>query len=149
MLIQKFSTVKLSTPPLLMVVFMMSLTWRENPIVAASSETLPFDGAYNSSSPGWGQGQMTEPTESLQTLVPLPIQNVVDLGFSMTWVFVAVSIIGVISNMFVILVIISSPLLRSQPRNWFIFCQSFADCLSAVYIGTLPTKDSKTLLYVS
>jgi hypothetical protein len=121
---------------------MASPAWWENPTPAAA--TLTYEERYNSSLLGQGQGQTT-----VFAATPSLVQKIVVSSFNMTWVYVAVSIVGVISNMFVILVILSSSLLRSQPRNWFIFCQSVADCLSAVYIGALPTRNSATPLYVS
>jgi hypothetical protein len=138
-----FSGVEFSTSPSLSKLdSMASPAWWENPTPAAATST--YEEKFNSSFSGQGQGQTT-----VFTAVPSPVQNIIMLSFNMTWVYVAVSIVGVISNIFVILVIISSSLLRSQPRNWFIFCQSVADCLSAIYIGTLPTKNSTTPLYVS
>jgi hypothetical protein len=67
----------------------------------------------------------------------------------MTVVFTVVGAIGLASNMFVMLVVASSRQLRQQPRNWFIFSQSLADFINAIFIVTLFTKSSTMQLYVS
>ena len=73
-------------------------------------------------------------------------QNILILGNIMTWVFLSVGILGLVSNTFVIFVIAKSRQLRQQPRNWFIFHQSVADFLSAICIATLLIKSANMKL---
>lgn len=86
-------------------------------------------------------------TTSLMTDVGLA-QNIVILGTVMTYTFLVVGTIGLASNIFSMVVVASSRQLRQQPRNWFIFNQSLADCLHAFFIVAFAIKTPNTKLYV-
>jgi hypothetical protein len=75
-------------------------------------------------------------------------QNIVILGTVMTYTFLVVGAIGLASNIFAMIVVASSRRLRQQPRNWFIFSQSLADCLHAFFIVALAFKTPNIKLYV-
>lgn len=75
-------------------------------------------------------------TSTLDFSTPLPArtQSIFVLNSVMKWVFVSVGVIGIVSNLLVILVVASSRKLRQQPRNWLILHLSIADCCGAVFI---------------
>ena len=76
-------------------------------------------------------------------------QNILVLNKVMSWLFIAVGVVSIISNLFVICVIIKSKKLRQQPRNWLIFHMSIADFLNGIFIISTLTKDAKVTLQVS
>ena len=76
-------------------------------------------------------------------------QNIIVYSNAMIWVYVTIGIIGLLSNMFVIVVIATSRQLQTQPRNWFIFHQSIADLFSSLFIIISVTKSANMILNVS
>ena len=70
-------------------------------------------------------------------------------NIALKWLFVGVGITRLVTNLFVIIVIATSRQMRQQPRNWYIFNQSVADCLSAILIITSITKSASTKLEVN
>jgi hypothetical protein len=76
-------------------------------------------------------------------------QFVFALGGVMKWIYMLVGMFGVVSNMFVICVVMSSRPLRQQPRNWLIFHQSIADVICAIFIICNTFKDAEMQLNVS
>lgn len=51
----------------------------------------------------------------------------------MKWLYVGAGILGLVSNLFVMLIVLRVRKLRQQPRNWFIH-QSLTDLVSAIFI---------------
>jgi uncharacterized membrane protein SirB2 len=58
----------------------------------------------------------------------------------MKWMFICVGILGVASNLVVMVIVMQARKLRQQPRNWFIFHQSLVDFVSAIFIIALRYK---------
>ncbi len=65
------------------------------------------------------------------------------------WIYLAVAILGFVSNVFVMYVILRSRKLRQQPRNWLIFNRSLADLGGAVMVLAIPFRTISTDLQVS
>jgi hypothetical protein len=61
------------------------------------------------------------------------------------WVFAGVGILGIISNLFVLVVVLRAKKFRQKPRNWFIFHQSLADLISAVSMVLISTRNTDLL----
>jgi hypothetical protein len=61
------------------------------------------------------------------------------------WVFAVVGILGIISNLFVLVVVLRAKKFRQKPRNWFIFHQSVADLISAVSMVLISTRNTDLL----
>ena len=76
-------------------------------------------------------------------------QNINASDNSMTWVYLTIALIGLVSNSFVIVVVLSSDKLKKQPRNWFIFYKSVSDFASAIFILTVIFKNAKITLQAS
>lgn len=67
----------------------------------------------------------------------------------MKWVYIGIGAVGIVTNMFVIVVVGQSHQLQQQPRTWFILHQSIADLLTSIFILTSPFKNSSATLTVS
>jgi hypothetical protein len=67
----------------------------------------------------------------------------------MKWVYVTVGVLGLVNNLFTMVTVAKSRILRPQPRNWFIFHQSLADFISAIFIVATVTRTASPLPAVS
>ncbi len=67
----------------------------------------------------------------------------------MKWLNVGVGAFGLLGNLVVMLVVLRVKKLRQQPRNWFIFHQSLADFVSAMFIIAMATRTVDFSLFVS
>lgn len=67
----------------------------------------------------------------------------------MKWVYVSVGVLGLVNNLFTMVTVAKSRILRPQPRNWFIFHQSLADFISAIFIVATVTRTASPLPAVS
>ena len=82
-----------------------------------------------------------------QTVQPVSdAQNILLTGDVTRWIYPIIGVLGMIFNLFVIIVIASSRQLKQQPRNWFIFHQSIADCLTAFFFIISTTKSATIIL---
>jgi hypothetical protein len=67
----------------------------------------------------------------------------------MKWVFICVGILGVASNLVVMVIVTRARKLRQQPRNWFVFHQSLADFASAIFITAFALRTPPSSYSVS
>jgi hypothetical protein len=65
------------------------------------------------------------------------------------WVFVTVGTLGIVNNLVAMAVVLRVKKLRRQPRNWFIFHQSMADFVSAIFLIAIATRSPLTSFSVS
>ena len=69
-------------------------------------------------------------------------QSITVTGNVMQWVYSGLGIVGLINNLFVVFVILKTESMRKEPRNWFIFHQSFADIICATFVLAALAKDA-------
>ena len=76
------------------------------------------------------------------TKVQLPFTTAV------AWTYVCIGVVGILSNLFILLVVLRSKELKQQPRNWLMFHQCTADLLSACFLISNATKSTTDKLWV-
>ena len=93
---------------------------------------------------------MTTQISSIVTnSVVRPQQQLVTLVTDvMKWMYLLVGILGIVCNLFVLVVIARSNQMRQQPRNWLIFMQSFSDFFGAIFLITVTFRVNSTQLEV-
>ena len=67
---------------------------------------------------------------------------------AITWTFICTGVFGILSNLFIILVVLRSKELKRQPRNWLLFHQCTADFLTACFLIANVTKPTAIKLQV-
>lgn len=99
-----------------------------------NSSTQGYTPDYFTSNSTANRSVADTPTLDFSTPLPAKSQSIFVLSSIMKWVFVSVGVIGIVSNLLVIVVVASSRKLRKQPRNWLLLHLSIADCFGAVFI---------------
>ncbi len=75
--------------------------------------------------------------------------NMVLVQGTMKWIFICVGALGLLNNLVVMVVVLKVKKLRHQPRNWFIFHQSLADFISAMFVIAIAMRTAVTSFNVS
>ena len=88
-------------------------------------------------------------TKTHQPLLEVTItQSITITGNVMQWVYTGMGILCLINNLFVVFVILRSHNMRKDPRSWFLFHQSLADTICAIFVLAASTKNASLKLEV-
>ena len=75
-------------------------------------------------------------------------QSITVTGNVMQWVYSGLGIVGLINNLFVVLVIFKTESMRKEPRNWLIFHHSLADIICSIFVIAAIAKKANMNLKV-
>lgn len=114
--------------------------------LAVEATTQPYQAIFTR---GAKSADIGAPTAATTIQTRNQFTNMVLIQGTMRWIYLTVALLGLTNNLVVMSVILKVKKLRKQPRNWFIFYQSMADFISAIFLVAIVFRTAVTAFSVS